>query len=734
MTPPDITVIEQDRSGRVLPKRSEWLRTLAPWLLAPSVFALAYFSPVEHVDSDPAIALLVAQSLLDHHTWRLDAYRDDPACAYNLERDYRIRRREGSYYYYAHGVSLLSLPAVWLANRAGYHMLDQGDEFALQNLLSALSCTLLGLLLYRICGAYVGPAASLTVVSVSLLGSSLSSTLATGLWNAVYEILFLALGLLHMVRRETSGTAQPSRGYLALLAALAFLCRPTAAFAILAAILAFIPATAMRSRRNWLLATLVLLVIVVLFGIFGAAEWLPQYYSPRKLVPRTPLLTGLCGVLLSPSRGLLIFSPFLMLVAAGCARLLPALAGNRLFRLAAVWTGLHLLAISTKGNWWGGHSYGPRLLTEVMLPAVLLTCLAWRLLETRSRPRTRVIIAAAYLACGLVAVFIHSYQGLFNPHTRRWNWTPDIDRNPRLAFDWNHPQFLATDSSLEDRVFELERLELGTYTLGRRIAFNGEALFRDWYTPEEGWRWSRGNSPEILFRLGDLPSRGPYLLGIRAASLGRQKVGLVVNGTGVGSIDLDGGVRERAFTFERDLLRPGRENSFRFDLPGATSTATDSRVMGLALHNFRIYSLPSDFDGIDFDGVAGDGEPFFVLGFSSAERAWRWTDGRRAVIHYPVGGTDGLDTLVLEASVLDHQPVGIKINGIAIGELSFEGEFDTVVARRLTFDNSLLRPFRMNHIELALPQAHGTADDARLLGLAFVRLELRRATPAGVDP
>ncbi len=693
-----------------------WLERSAPLLLATAAFVLAFFSPIEHVDSDPAIALLASQALLDHRTLRLDAYAGDPACAYDFGADYRIVRRGGSYVYYSHGVPVLSLPWVWLANRAGYHMLDQGDEQALQNLLSALCCALLAVLLWRLCRVELGPGASLAVAAVSLFGSSLASTLATGLWNAAYEILLLALGLLHLSRRQAAGF-RPSYAYLALLAALAFLCRPTAAFAALAAALTLTPLTALRKR-----GVVVLLVLTALgaLAFLGAVEWLPRYYSPLKLTPRTPLPYGLDGVLLSPSRGLLAFSPFLIPVAAVALRFLPALWSHRLFRLAAVWTALQVLAVATRGNWWGGHSYGPRLLAEVMLPAVLVTCLAWRELE-RWATRWRFAAAAAYLLLGLGAVWIHSWQGLFNPHAVRWNFTPDVDRAPELVFDWRYPQFLASESSLEERLLELQRRRLDTYALGGAIPFDGAgALFRGWYPPESGWRWSRGTSAEIVLRLGELPAPELYLLELTAGALGRQQIALEVNGAEVGRLEIAGhAARARAFAFERGLLKPFAENRFRFALPGATGTREDPRQMGLALYALELRPLPADFAGVGYAE-----EPFFARGWSGAEGGWRWTDGRTAVIDYPVADAAGLDTLVLEAGALGDQRVTLALNGVEIGALAYRGF--AAAAGRLVFDPALLEPRRMNRIELTLPEARTTAGDDRLLGLAFVRLELRR--------
>ncbi len=699
------------------------IRAIPPTLLAAVAFALAFYSPVEEAHSDPGIALLATQSLLDHGTLRLDAYLNDPACAYDLENDYRIRRRGESLTYYSHGVSLLSLPAVWLANRLGFHMLDQDDEQALQNLLSALCCALLGLLLYRICRAYLGPVASLTISSTSLFGSTMISNMATGLWNVGYATLLLALGLLHLVHAEARET-RFNTGYLVLLAGLAFLCRPTAAFAVVAALPALAPAVWFKKWRIWLPLVLGLTLLAILLSVLDLMRLIPRYYSPLKLTPQSPLLTGLHGILLSPSRGLLVFSPFLVPVATVCLWRLRTLAGDRMFRLAAVWGGLHLLAIATKGVWWGGHSFGPRLLTEVMLPAVIVTCLVWRQLE---RPRW-VLFAIAYIICGLVAIYIHSYQGLFNDQARRWNWMPDVDRAPQLIFDWRHPQFLATASSLERRALELERLKLGIYELGEEIKPEDSAVYgallNDWYPPEPGWRWSRGNSPEILLKLGELPSDSElYLFQFRAGALGHQQASLEVNGTVIDRIELDGSVGERAFAFEPGLLQPKQENRFRFDLPGASSTPTDQRILGLALRSFSLRSVR------DFPGIVVADEPLFIRGFSITEKRWRWTDRRRAALDYPVADPTGLDTLELIGSALQTMPVAIRINGVDVGELIFGGGFENVVAQRLTFDPSILRPFRMNRIVLLLPEAQQTPTDARLLGLAFRRLELRPSSP-----
>ena len=58
---------------------------------------LAYVSPVETTRSDAALTLVAAQALVEHGSLALDPYRGDPRCAYDLERDYRVRPHGGGY-------------------------------------------------------------------------------------------------------------------------------------------------------------------------------------------------------------------------------------------------------------------------------------------------------------------------------------------------------------------------------------------------------------------------------------------------------------------------------------------------------------------------------------------------------------------------------------------------------------------------------------------------------------
>ncbi len=744
--------------------RLGWRWVLAGWVVA--VVGLAFCSPVETVDSDAALTLLAAQAVLDHHSLQLDPYRD--RCAYDLTADYRVRQHRGATYYYNLGSPLLSVPAVWISNRLGYHMLDQQAEFALQNVLSALLCGTVLLLLYSIGCSFVRPASALAISLVTLLGSSLISTLATSLWNLGYAVVLLLLALRKVVQWEMAGTGARSTsqeaafqevagtfqevagtfqevagtgarstwtrvlGLGGLLVA-AFLCRPTAiffAFGLLAAIMVRSRlGTWLRAPRVWPWAvTAVLALALAGLGLGNSLlSWLslPDYYSPRRLLQlETPLGQGLYGNLLSPSRGLLVFSPFVAPVLFGVMGQWRRIRTEPLTWLALGWGSSHLLAVSLKGVWWGGFSYGPRLLAELLLPIFLLTLLVWRQLAAQTgRPRSA--LRAAYLGLGAVAILLHSYLGLWNPATVRWNQDPSVDRYPQLLFWWRYPQFLATAERLAARSFEFQQHQLATYRLGEVITpASQRAIFVNFSPPESAesapeatWRWTTDQRAEIFFRLSE-PLAGPHLLELTWGAQGEQAVSLELNRGPLGTTKVSGfAPTVSRWAVAGDRFSTTSLNQLSFNLPDAQKPSKhDDRWLGVALRALRLERLAVPSDRISF----GD-DPYFLDGWSAAESGWRWSAGPHAVVVYPLAQTATPHRLEVVAGTLDRQRLTLSVQG----QVAWTGTLQGFAPQTLKIEipgawlqSDLVR------LEFELPDAHSTPTDSRRLGLAVVHLRL----------
>ena len=361
-----------------------------------------------------------------------------------------------------------------------------------------------------------------------------------------------------------------------------------------------------------------------------------------------------------------------------------------------------------------------RLLAELVPGFVLLTALCWREMRSRADGSAR-IWAAAFLVLALPAVAINSYQGLFNPAVVRWNEEPNIDANALLVFDWNHPQFLASDSSLDERslLFQVNRLR--TLPWDEKIEFDDwrHLAFAGWSEADRAWRWSDSKEATLVFLLYGLDGESQHLLEVEAGAQGQQSVAVRFNGEAAGVMRFSG------FEAQRQLLgiAPTHllegQNRVRFDIPGAAPVEGDSRELGLALRTIALHRVEGDLPVVRFDH-----DVFFGRGFSDAEVGWRWTEALEATIHYAVGSVDPTKAyrMHLLAGVHEHQTVRVRVNGREVGETQWTG-FEPSEHAMLLPVGSLVAD-SINEIRFGLPEASRAANDPRLLGMAFVELRL----------
>lgn len=280
-----------------------------------------------------------------------------------------------------------------------------------------------------------GPA--LVTSLVFALGTTAFSCAGQAVFSTTGEVLCLAAALFFLVPEDRERPAAAAGG-LALAAA--FLCRPSAALpaAFLSAWLLF----SGRKRDAFLCGGA--------FGLGAAAScaWLFSLYghplggyglmNVRSGAWGTTFLAGLAGNLVSPSRGLLVFFPYLLLLpfVLGPIRQTKGLASLWAASLAATLAPVLLSAAYYK--WWGGHSIGPRLLTEASPFIALLTLPLW--IEFRRLPlavRGTAIVLVLFAA-------VTQVLGVWSPRAGAWNSAVNVDWNPAARFSLRDSQILAT--------------------------------------------------------------------------------------------------------------------------------------------------------------------------------------------------------------------------------------------------------------------------------------------------
>ncbi len=295
---------------------------------------------------------------------------------------------------YPIGTALVSVPYV----AAALAVRDPGPvlpprlvnrwEKHLSALLAATATAALFLALRRI----AGEPAALGAAFVFAFATTAFSSVSQALWSTTGEVLFLCLAL-WLVLPDEAGTA---RNLLAgVMLGAAFLCRPTALVAASAIGLGLL--VRRRQETGWYVlgaAVSTLAVVILLQHLYGHP--LGGYGLMHRATWGHNVAEGLLGTLMSPSRGILAFCPYLLLcpIAWPGRRADPNL---RPWLLAAAFAvAMNYLAVSVFDHWHGGWSIGPRLLTEATPFLALLTVPAWQQFAQRPRLRAPFMLTVAF--------------------------------------------------------------------------------------------------------------------------------------------------------------------------------------------------------------------------------------------------------------------------------------------------------------------------------------------------
>ncbi len=239
------------------------------------------------------------------------------------------------------------------------------------------------------------------------------------LWQQTPAIFFVALGG-YLWLRIAEG-ARVAAGCGAALGAAAA-CRPG-----LALLLGAVGAYALLKERKALLPFVLgcappLLLLAVFNARYLGSPFLFGQIAAAKALSKDPTTSaawngsfgeGLAGILLSPSRGLFVFSPFLAFALWGTVRgwKTPGTAALRPLAIAVL-LGFGLAA--RWFQWWGGWSFGYRMIVELTpLCMLLLIPVADRLFDRR--PLSLIFGFLAFLSVTIQAL------GAFGYETSAWN-------------------------------------------------------------------------------------------------------------------------------------------------------------------------------------------------------------------------------------------------------------------------------------------------------------------------
>jgi hypothetical protein len=423
------------------------------------------FSPNRQL-TDAHYSMLLSEEIYRHRDLYLDAYftlpldrAKYPGIAPGDTYPYMIERDEGHlYYFYPPGSSILSVPFVAVMNHFGLspvgpnQQYDQNGELAIQGRLAAVLMAAFTVCVFVTALLLTGsPGWSYVVAFGTALGTQIWSTASRVVWSHTWGVLLLSLAILYLVGGEQRRW-RVNPVILATLMVWTFFVRPTNAIACLV-VSAYVLLRLRPILLGYVITSLIWLGGFVVYSESNFGRLVPAQYQQVGGFELTPSgwLEALAGLLVSPSRGILVFSPVLIVVVVWAVRHRRLLPSPWLVGVAVAACALQLVLVASWKVWWGGFAYGPRLLTDLVPWLALLAMaavVAWTRAGAGSRPGNRRGVRGAELAVAGVLLGLSvwiNWRGANAIATAWWNVLPvGIDVAPGRLWDWSNPQFLAT--------------------------------------------------------------------------------------------------------------------------------------------------------------------------------------------------------------------------------------------------------------------------------------------------
>lgn len=322
----------------------------------------------------------------------------------------------------------LAAPFVWWSR--AWQMTDADSRFRLVVIVfdrvAAALVTALSVGVVFLAARQIAPVPAATAATlVYAFGTNTWSTSSQTLWQHALAELALAGAAYSILKRESPRTAILA-GFLT---ALSIAARPQTA--IVGAVFAlFFVIERRRAVALFLGAAAPLLIALVVYNL-STLDRVSGGYTGRGF--RLVDLERLAGLLISPSRGLLVYCP-LALLAVGAFRPGKPDEPHALRYLGGAIVA-YALFYASFNRWWAGHSYGPRFFTDVMPLVTLCALPVAQRLWAGALPRKLLIVGIQWcIFVQIVGVFCDD---------DRWNrWPVSVDQRPERLWDWSDPQIV----------------------------------------------------------------------------------------------------------------------------------------------------------------------------------------------------------------------------------------------------------------------------------------------------
>lgn len=417
------------------------------------VYNLHYEAPVFN-QTDSIWNTPTAISIVNNGDLNLNEYSDIFPIALNVN----LWKSKGNYYnYYPYGLSILSaFPVLFIKYYYKWFMnKDIEDKFRTSSIrldkniasfFMAISSCIVFLISFKITQNYIN---SIFLSIVFAFGTIAFSGTSRGLWQhngtffLYFAIIYILLNNSDFAVLKLQGESKKVFGFSLhqigiILSAFplyfSYLVRPTSLVPIFFISVAIV----LCLKKNFIFFFIIGFSTLAIFfatnySIFGTLNH--PYYDFDKVSSTDTFLEALLGNLISPGRGMFIYSPFLIFSIYGIY-LKYKNENLRFYEIAFILIIIfHWIIISRNKNWWGGHSYGYRLMSDILPFMFYYFIYYWKY------ERFKIIKFAALLAV-LISFYMNIFGAIYmNSYT--WNLLPvNIDDFPERNWNWSDPPFL----------------------------------------------------------------------------------------------------------------------------------------------------------------------------------------------------------------------------------------------------------------------------------------------------
>ncbi len=324
---------------------------------------------------------------------------------------------------------LYVLPAWWLsAHDVPYDDVRARVVIVVMERLSAAVMTALSVsLLFVILSRMVTPGWALGLALTQALGTTTWVVSSQALWPHTLAQLALVMMTTILLAERPTRTALMAAG---IVAAVAVANRPPmVGFALLALVFVW------RYHRRDVLAFAALPAAIgaaLLAYNLGTFRALAGGYGSGLTHFSNPLIPGLLGLLVSPNRGLFVFTPIMLFAGWGAVQVWRVEVRPWL-RFLVIGLGVHLAIYAKFDEWWAGYTYGPRYLTDV-LPILTLLLVYGLVPLCRGRAMRALAAVLVLYGVGVQALGVYCAED-------EWNREPlPLELSPQRVWDWSDLQ------------------------------------------------------------------------------------------------------------------------------------------------------------------------------------------------------------------------------------------------------------------------------------------------------